>query len=81
MINYLFRLTKMFSVRFRNFYKRNEVAFWSVGLFVFAHVFWWQIQQNPALVPVEKRRRYLGPIKIIYLDELDFFKKADKKEE
>jgi hypothetical protein len=62
-------------VRARNFYKRNSMAFWSAGLVVFLHVFWWQIQQNPNLVPVHQRKRSVGPFKVYYLDELDFFKK------
>ncbi len=66
-------------VRARNFYNRNNVIFWCGGLFVFLHVFWWQIQQNPNLVPVEHRKRNIGPFKVYYLDELSFFK--NKKEE
>jgi hypothetical protein len=65
--------------RFKRFYRRNDTLFYSIGVIVLMHVFWWQIQQNRAYVHPEERRRYLGPFKIIYLDELDFFKRLRQK--
>ena len=57
------------------FFKRNDTVFYFAGLFVFGHIFWWQVQQNKAFISTAERRRYLGPIPIIYLDEIDYFKK------
>lgn len=68
-------------IRVRNFYRRNTVSLLSVGLVVFAHLFWWQIQQNPSLVPPSERKRNIGFIKIPYIDELDYFNKNNKKED
>ena len=57
------------------FFKRNDTLFYFAGLFVFGHVFWWQVQQNKAFISTAERRRHLGPIPIVYLDEIDYFKK------
>ena len=59
--------------RFRRFYKRNDILVWSLGLIVGGHLFWWEIQHNPAFVPKHERKHQLGPVKITYLDE--YFKK------
>lgn len=64
--------------RIKLFYKRNDILFACSGLVVFVHVFWWQVQQNKAFVHKEDRLKHIGPIKIPYLDELEYFK--NKKE-
>ena len=62
--------------RFKRFYKRNDIIVWSFGLVVFGHLFWWEIQHNPAFVPKHERKHQLGPVKIPYLDEYFANKKA-----
>ncbi len=63
-------------VRFKKFYRRNDIAFWCAGLIIFGHVFWWEIQQNKAFVPKHDRVRKVGPFTVPYLDELEAFKKS-----
>lgn len=60
--------------RIRKFYRRNDVLFACIGLVVFTHIVWWEVQQNKAIVSKQDRVRHLGPFKIPYLDELDYFK-------
>jgi hypothetical protein len=64
--------------RFKRFYRRNDTLFMCGGLFVFAHIVWWEIQQNRSFVTSEDRVRKLGPFTIPYLDELYIFKRAKK---
>ena len=66
--------------RFRRFYRRNSIGFLSIGLIVFGHIFWWQIQQNKIFVQPQERKRSLGPFKIPYLDELDYFKNKRRQD-
>lgn len=66
--------------RLARFYRRNDTAFWCVGLFIVGHLFWWQVQQNRAFVEPHERRRTLGPIPIPYIDEILHKKKADAAE-
>ncbi len=61
--------------RAMRFYRRNDTTFWCLGCIFLGHVFWWQVQQNRAFVDVHDRRRTLGPIPVVYIDELEFFKK------
>jgi hypothetical protein len=61
--------------RFKLFYKRNDILFWSLGLIGVTHFLWWEIQQNKGFVRKEERVRKLGPFTIPYLDELTIFKK------
>ena len=53
----------------RKFYRRNDIVFWSVGLVVFGHLFWWEVQHNQAFVSKSERKHTLGPVTIPYLDE------------
>lgn len=62
--------------RLVRFYRRNDMLAWCGGIFVFGHLFWWQVQQNRGFVSTGERRRTLGPIPLPYLDELEFFKKS-----
>ncbi len=62
--------------RIKRFYNRNFTSIWACSLLIFPQLFWWQLQHNPAIVPREKRRRYIGPVPVLYLDELEFFKKS-----
>jgi hypothetical protein len=61
--------------RFKLFYKRNDISFWSIGLIAVTHFLWWEIQQNKGFVHKEDRVRKLGPFTIPYLDELAIFKR------
>ena len=56
--------------RFKRFYHRNDTVFACIGLVVGMHIVWWQIQQNKNFVPKHERIRKLGPIPVIYLDEI-----------
>lgn len=67
--------------RLKRFYRRNNTLFWCAGILAFGHFFWWNVQQNRAFVSKHERREYIGPIKIPYLDELDYFKNRHKKQE
>lgn len=70
-------------LRFKRFFKRNEIIFYSIGLLTFSHFVWWEIQQIKSFVPKTDRVNHLGPFRIPYLDEFDFFKKriqASKEE-
>lgn len=62
-------------LRFKRFVKRNEIVFYSLGLLTFSHFVWWEIQQIKSFVPKSERVNHLGPFRVPYLDELDFFKK------
>jgi len=61
--------------RFKLFYKRNDILFWSFGLLGVTHFLWWEIQQNKGFVRKEDRVRKLGPFTIPYLDEFTIFKR------
>lgn len=56
--------------RFKKFYRRNDIGFSCLGLVIFMHIVWWQVQQNPRVVHQEDRTRHIGPFKIPYIDEL-----------
>lgn len=62
-------------LRLKRFVKRNEIVFYSFGLLGFSHFVWWEIQQIKSFVPKSERVNHLGPFRIPYLDEFEFFKK------
>ena len=64
--------------RFRRFYRRNDSLFHCLGLVFCMHFVWWEVQQNKKFIPKEQRLEHIGPFKIPYLDDFDFFSK--KKE-
>lgn len=61
--------------RFKRFYRRNDLLFWCTGLIVLSHILWWEIQQNRAFVSKRDRVERIGPFKLPYLDETDFYKR------
>jgi hypothetical protein len=67
-----------FWLRTKFFYKRYSIVAWCFGLFGGGHLLWWEIQQSRFLVKAEGRVRHIGPVKIPYLDELDYFKNKKK---
>ena len=60
--------------RLVRFYKRNDITFACIGLIIFGHIAWWQVQQNRLFVDKKDRVRHLGPISIPYLDESEYIK-------
>ena len=64
--------------RVKRFYRNYGIVLHLGGLFIGGHLLWWQIQQNPLFVNPEHRARKVGPIKIVYLDELEKSKSEEK---
>jgi hypothetical protein len=71
-ISYRFQTAKLF-------FRRNNTAFACVALIFGMHVVWWQVQQNKNLVSRDQRIRHIGPIRVPYLDESDYYQNKLKE--